>query len=157
MKNCEPAVFGPRFAIEITAFSCRRSFFSSSVTFGVSPLDHESVDDAMEHETVVKTFLRKVDKVCDRIRGGLEVEVNDDYTLVGRNSRLDGGDARIILVKHLPFGKGKPDPAQENEDRHNRLETFHACSMFIVMDFIFVNGNIVNFFISDQAALREKR
>ena len=88
-----------------------------TIAFGVSPLNHESLNNTVKAKSLVKALVRQVYKVSDRIRSRLEIEVNDNLTFVSFNNGFDGLDSRIILVKVLSFGTTEIKNSKNKNDR----------------------------------------
>src|SRR5262249_20090579 len=56
---------------------------AAAAAFGASTLDHEPGFDSVEREAVVEALPRETDKVVDRVRRGVRVEVEDHRPLLG--------------------------------------------------------------------------
>src|SRR5207247_7651778 len=90
MKNCEPFVFGPPFAIasaacDLVLVELVLELVSGPARSGprrIAALDHEIRDDAGEDQLVVEAVARKLDEVVDRVRRVVGVEHDVDRTAV---------------------------------------------------------------------------
>ena len=109
MKNCEPFVFGPAFAIASAPLTTLWSLNSSSNCVAgaagagalrAAALDHEVRDHAVEDEPVVEPLARELREVRDGLRGVVGEELDLDRALTGVERCLcHGRDAsRSIAV-----------------------------------------------------------
>ena len=108
MKNCEPFVFGPEFAIAITprvdpvVVRLVLELVAGAAHAGagrVAALDHEVRDHAVEDHAVVEAVLRQLDEVRDRLRGVGVEELELENALVRGD---DSGAHGAILPTGTP-------------------------------------------------------
>src|SRR6478672_4442715 len=102
MKNCEPLVLGPAFAIA-TALVARAT---TPTAFGAAALDHELRHHPVEREAVVVPLAREPHEVVHRVRRELRVEVHHDRTAVGGDGRAV--DLRSVDLVLRRFAHGIP-------------------------------------------------
>ena len=89
-----------------------------SIAIRVATLDHEAGDNAMKEKSIVEPRICELDKVRNRIRSGLEVQVHNDVPLVGVYLGKNLGRSRVILVKNFSCGKdvcGKAEGTAKNK------------------------------------------
>ena len=89
-----------------------------SITLRVTTLNHETVNNTMEHKTIVEARAGEIYKVRYGIRSSLEVQVYNDFTLMSRNLGKNLGNTRVILVENFTCGKricGKTQGTANNE------------------------------------------
>ena len=89
-----------------------------SIAIRVATLDHEAGDNAMKEKSIVEPRICELDKIRNRIRSGLEVQVHNDFPLVGVYLGKNLGRSRVILVKNFSCGKdvcGKAEGTAKNK------------------------------------------
>lgn len=69
----------------------------------------------MEQKTIVEPLVREVHKICDRIGSGLEVQVQDDFTFVGFDNRLNFLNSCIIFIEMFAFGTAKAEKSRKQD------------------------------------------
>ena len=106
-----------RFVLEVVLFVIDGvTGTARSIPVRITALDHESLDDTVESETIIKALVCKVDKVRDGVRSGLEVQVHHNLPLVSCYFGKNLGNSRIILVKDFSLGKSICDKEQRDAD-----------------------------------------
>src|SRR4029077_8325882 len=82
-----PAAIQRRVLIDLVLEgSAPRAFTAGAIAGGVAPLDHETLDDAVERQAVVLAVLGEQPEILDGLRGVCREELDLDWALVG----LDG-------------------------------------------------------------------
>ena len=69
----------------------------------------------MEQKSIIKTLTRKVHKIGNRIGSSLEVQVQDDFTFVGFDNRLNFLDSCIIFIEMFAFGTAKAEKSRKQD------------------------------------------
>lgn len=78
---------------------------SRAIALRVTALNHETGNDSVKHESIIKTTIRKFNKVCNCIRRRLKIQIENYFAFMRRNNSFDRFYALIVPIKNLPFGK----------------------------------------------------
>ena len=90
---------------------------------GVSALDHEAVDDAVEGQAVIEALFCQLQEVFDRDRGGVAVQLHGDGAVIlhlDLHMVLSGRAGRVVVL-----AAGSKDADGQRRRKDQRKPTFH--------------------------------
>ena len=90
---------------------------------GVSALDHEAVDDAVEGQAVIETLFCQLQEVINRDRGGVAVQLHGDGAVIlhlDLHMVLSGRAGHVVVL-----AAGSKDADGQRRRKDQRKPTFH--------------------------------
>ena len=111
---------------------------AGSVSFWIATLNHETVDDPVEGQTVIEAVLSKFQKICHSDRSGIAVQLHLDGTVI---FYLDlhmmlaccVNGFRGALCALLAAYRKNNDNCRHNDDKHDQNRRQDSCGLFVFL------------------------